>query len=45
MDEFLESVINSIPVIRSVYPYDCMISVTDKNEIVFHSPGEKSAPW
>jgi methyl-accepting chemotaxis protein len=41
MDEYIESVINSIPLIRALYPFDCMIAVADKNEIVFYSPGDK----
>ncbi len=41
MDKMLTSVINSIPLIRAIYPYDCMIAVSDLNEFIFYSPGTK----
>lgn len=41
MEEVLKAFIDAIPVIREVYPYDCMIAVSNLEEIVYYSPGEK----
>jgi hypothetical protein len=41
MDKMIASVISSIPLIKAVHPYDCMIAVSDLKKFIYYSPGIK----
>jgi hypothetical protein len=40
MDQTLEAVISAVPAIMKIYPYDCMISVADRNQFIHYAPGK-----
>lgn len=41
MEKRIARLIESVPVFKEVFPYDCMIVVTDTESILYYLPGEK----
>lgn len=41
MEPILQAIINVIPIIRAIYPYDCMVAVADKERFICYSPGDR----
>ncbi|GFN24163.1 methyl-accepting chemotaxis protein [Thermanaeromonas sp. C210] len=41
MDKVLESLIKVLPFFKQVYPFDCMIAVSDTQKFVYYIPGAK----
>ncbi len=42
MDDKLKAIIGAVPVIMSTYPYDCMVSIADREHFVHYVPGRKT---
>jgi Methyl-accepting chemotaxis protein len=41
MSDLIQSIIETAPIIQKVFPFDCMMAVTDTNEFLYYLPGEK----
>lgn len=41
MDDLLNSVIKALPFFKMIFPFDCMVAVSDQEKFIFYLPGIK----